>query len=108
MLQEKESNVRSAPIPWAAAKDAQRRNDENRSTYSAKQRAKAQSIYDILHSTYDFKRMYMNYRKTMITIKIEEAHVKDSEARDLDLYLASEGIQKVRTDQGVVFRIPRQ
>lgn len=107
MLVERELNVRNAPNAWAAVKDAQRRNAENRSTYTPKQRAKAQTIFDLLDCAYTYKRMYMNYRKTMISIKLEEAQVKDSEARDLDLFLDSEGIKKVRTDQGIVFRIPR-
>jgi len=107
MIKERELNAQAAPAPWAAARDAQQRNAFYRATYTPKQRAKAQSLFDLLDNVYTYDKMYMNFRKKFIAIKIEEGHVKDKEARDFDLYIESEGIRKVRTDQGIIFRITR-
>ena len=58
---------------------------------------------------YAFKQSYITYRKKFITIKLDQARIKDRKTLALleKDYTVEGGITKVVTDQGVTYRIAR-
>lgn len=110
MITERDLDTNPATNPWFAAMDAQRRNGEARSTYTAKQRAKAQTAFDLIDTVYESKEMFLTYRKTFVTIKIEEPIVRcgmKTMLKNLEDMFDAQGAYKVNTDQGIIYRIPR-
>lgn len=109
MLNEKELECRAAiGYAAAAAMDAERRNREIASTYSEKQRAKAQTALDLIDTAYSYSRIWKNFRQKFIAIKIESPVARSRKmVREMDDIFESRGYSKVRTAQGIVYRIPR-
>lgn len=106
----KELDTKSAGFyAYAAAINAAALNSRICSTYTQKERNAAQTAFDIIDSYYSHKKMYINYRKTFIAIKIDaaEAYSKRDVAK-LDAVFATKGYTKVITPQGIVYRIPRK
>ena len=75
-MNERELNTNPAANPWFAAKDAERRNGEARSTYTAKQRAKAQTAFDLIDTVFEYKNIFLTYRKTFVAIKVEDPVIR--------------------------------
>ena len=101
------NTVGAGNFAFAAAMDALRRNGEMRSTYTSNQRKRAQSIYDLLDTAYSYKNMYMNFRKKFVSIKLEGARARDTMARDVEAMFRAEGIERLVSAQGVIYRINR-
>jgi hypothetical protein len=109
MFQEKElKTVSAGGNARGAAINAEYRNREEASKYSSEQRAQAQRIIDIMDLAYKFKATYINYRKTFIAVKIEDAMIKDRKlAKEVDVIFAERGYTKAKTPQGIVVRITK-
>jgi len=93
---------------FAAAMDAQRRNSNNRSTYSIEQQRKAITARDLLDTAFSYSKLYINYRKKFIAIKAEGARAKDAMAKQVICLFEANGYGVVSTPQGVIIRIDKR
>ena len=102
----KELNTEDAGMfKWAAAMDANRRNTNNKSLYSQAQIRKALTIKDIVDSAFSYKTLYINYRKTFIAVKAEEAIAKNMQYKAVVNQLENCGHKVVLTRQGLIVRL---
>jgi hypothetical protein len=92
---------------YAAARDAQRQNSNNKSTYSQDQIRKALTVRDLLDSAFSYKTLYINYRKRFIAIKAEGARAKDRMAKEVVDLFESNGYNVASTPQGLIVRIAK-
>jgi hypothetical protein len=90
---------------YAAARDAQRQNSNNKSTYSQDQIRKALTVRDLLDSAYTYKNLYINYRKKFIAVKAEGARARDAMAKEVVQLFESNGYLVAQTPQGLIVRI---
>jgi hypothetical protein len=110
MIHTEELNARAAgQYSYFAARDAKIRNYANSTKFSDKEKLRAEQVKIGLSMVYSSKDIFVNYRQKFITVKVSQFHVSDQ--RNLTLLeqdYEKEGIIKVVTDQGVVYRIPKQ
>jgi len=92
---------------FAAAMDAQRRNTNNKSTYTAEQIRRALTVRDLIDTAFSYTKLYINYRAKFIAVKAESARRKDSMAAEVVLLFESNGYGVVNTPQGLIVRIAR-
>ena len=92
---------------FAAAIDAQRRNSNNKSHYTAEQIRKAVTVQDLIDTAFSYSKLYINYRKKFIAIKAEGARAKDAMAREVVKLFESNGYGVVSTPQGMIVRIDK-
>jgi len=92
---------------FAAAIDAQRRNSNNKSTYSQEQIRRAVTARDLLDTAFSYSKLYINYRAKFIAIKAEGARARDSMAKEVVKLFESNGYTVVSTPQGMIVRIDK-
>ena len=92
---------------FAAAMDAQRRNSNNKSTYTQEQIRRAVSARDLIDTAFSYTKLYINYREKFIAIKAESARRKDSMAAEVVKLFETNGYGVVTTPQGMIVRIAR-
>lgn len=108
MIKEQELTTESAPCAWHAARDAERRSQNNRHLYTSEQRGRARTAADLIHGAYKYDQLYINYRKTFIAIKVEHAEVRNRRMlKVMDDIFAERGYTKAVTPHGVVYRLPK-
>ena len=90
---------------YAAARDAQRQNSNNKSTYSQDQIRRALTVRDLLDSAYSYTNLYINYRKKFIAIKAEGARARDRMAKEVIALFETNGYLVASTPQGLIVRI---
>ena len=90
---------------YAAARDAQRQNSNNKSTYSQEQIRKALTVRDLLDSAFSYKTLYINYRKKFIAVKAEGARARDAMAREVVKLFETNGYDVAQSPQGLIVRI---
>ena len=102
-------DTKEATNAFFAARDARMRNYAMSSTYSAKERLRAEQIKLGLECVYRVTEVHINYRQKFIAVKLSNAIVRDrASVADLEAFYASQGIVKRETAQGTIYRIPRQ
>lgn len=93
---------------YAAMRDARMRNEAMKSTYTDKERVRAERMRMGLECVYRSKEVHINYRQKFIAVKLSNAIVIDrASVADLERVYALEGISKEITPQAVIYRIPR-
>lgn len=93
---------------WFSAKDAKKRNAECCTLYTEEQKVRAERMKMALSLVYD-SIMFIDYRKKFIAVKVQAPQVTSSKQLALlELAYAEEGIKKVVTAQGVIYRIARK
>jgi hypothetical protein len=92
---------------YAAAMDAQRRNSNNKSRYSAEQIRKALSARDLLDSAFAYTRLYINYRERFIAVKADMARSKGKLSKEVLELFKSNGYDVVATPQALIVRIAK-
>ena len=109
MLNDKDLNNKPAGrFAFAAAKDANRYSDECRMTFTPSQRAYAETFRDILVLAYSAEEVFVNFRKTIISIKLTKPQVRDRKVvRELDAICAERGYVKARSEQGLLYKLPK-
>ncbi len=90
---------------YAAARDAQRRNTNNKSSYTQEQIRRALTVRDLLDSAFSYSNLYINYRKTFISVKAEGARARDRMAREVVTLFESNGYAVAQSPQGLIVRI---
>ena len=104
----KELETKAAGVfAYAAAMDAQRRNTNNKSTYTQDEIRRALTVRDLLDSAFSYKTLYINYRQKFIAVKAEGARAKDAMAREVIALFESNGYTVVSTPQGIIVRIDK-
>ena len=93
---------------FAAVMDANRRNSNNKSHYSAEQIKKAVTSRDLLDTALSYTKLYINYRKKFIAIKAEGARAKDVLAKEVVNLIELNGYGVVSTPQGLIVRIDKK
>ena len=108
-MQTTELDTKSAPFAWAAARDAAIKSYAASTLYTEIQKVRAERMKLGLELVYVFKQSYITYRKKFITIKLDQARVKDRKTLALleQDYTVAGGVTKVVTDQGITYRIAR-
>ena len=82
-------------------------NDMNRARFTAAERAKAETFADILREAY-INEVRINFRKTMITLKVMGNNVRDKWAVSQVLAICKERGYKVRaSEQGINFNLQK-
>jgi hypothetical protein len=92
---------------YAAARDAQRQNSNNKSTYSQEQIRRALTVKDLLDSAFSYTNLYINYRKKFIAVKADGARARDQMAKQVVELFETNGYIVAATPQGVIVRIAR-
>lgn len=101
-------DTQTAPLAWFAARDARMRNEAMKSTYSDRERLRAERLRLGLECVYRSTEVHINYRQKFIAVKLCNAIVRDrASVADLERAYALEGIEKRTSAQGVIYRIPR-
>jgi len=104
----KELDTKDAGVfAFAAAQDAQRRNSNNKSTYSQEQIRRAVTARDLLDTAFSYSRLYINYRQKFIAVKAEGARAKGTMAKDVVALFETNGYFVASTPQGMIVRIAR-
>jgi hypothetical protein len=102
-------DTKEASNAFFAARDARMRNYAMSSTYTDKERLKAERVKLALECVYRVTEVHINYRQKFIAVKLCNAIVRDrASVADLEQFYAQEGIVKRTTAQGTIYRIPRQ
>ncbi len=107
MLQ-KELETTKSPNSWWATQDARMKSIANASRYSEAQKVEAERIKLGADMVYYNKDIHINYRQKFITIKVDDARVKDlKQLNFLEEEWTQKGYSKAITNQGVIYRIPK-
>jgi hypothetical protein len=108
-MQATELDVKAAPFAWIAARDAAIKSYAASTLYTEAQKVRAERMKLGLEMVYAVRAAFVTYRKKFITIKLDQARVRDR--RTLVLlekdYEQCGDITKVVTDQGITYRIAR-
>jgi hypothetical protein len=105
----KDLDTKEASNAFFAARDARMRNYALGSTYSERERLRAEQVKLGLECVYRVTEVHINYRQKFIAVKLTNAIVRDrASVADLEAFYASQGIVKRKTAQGTIYRIPRQ
>ena len=105
-MKTKELDTPAATNKWWAAQDAGRYSNECRMRYTGRERVQAEQFLDFLKQAYLGVRDEPTYRKRFVAIKIEQPVVRDRRWRDeVDALATERGYEKVRTAQGITYRI---
>lgn len=95
---------------WVCVIDAKKRDAENLELYTPKERAVAMSLRDAVESVYGRSRVFMNYRKGFIAVKVNKPLLADKAsiaAIKLDCWCETNKVEKVITRHGnYVYRVP--
>jgi hypothetical protein len=88
--------------------DARMRNAIGWTHYTTQERTRAERMVVGLGLVYRCKEVHVNPRKKFITVKLENAMVADRKMlKVLEADYEKEGITKVVSAQGVIYRIPK-
>jgi hypothetical protein len=92
-----------------ASQDAKLRSYAASTHYTDAERITAERVKLGLELCYYANSIFVTFRKKFVTIKIENARVRNKEAlADLEQGYAERGITKVVSAQGIIYRIPKQ
>lgn len=108
-MQEREIESQSAGYyAYAAARNARMRAVAMWSHYTEAERIRAERMKLGLELVYSAKGVYINPRNKYITIKLDKPTVKDRKNLALlEQDYERDGVKKVVTAQGVIYRIPK-
>jgi len=104
-----ELDTKAAPFAWVAARDAAMKSYVASTLYTDAQKVRAERMKLGLEMVYSVRSAFITYRKKFVTIKLDQARVRDRKTLALleKDYTAQGDITKVVTDQGITYRIAR-
>jgi hypothetical protein len=104
-----ELDTKESPFKWVAARDAAIKSYAASTLYTEAQKIRAERIKLGLEMVYSAKNIFITYRQKFVTIKLDQARVKDSKTLKLleQDYEKLGDITKILTDQGITYRIAR-
>lgn len=106
-INEKETEHSSAGIyGWVAARDASMKSAVNASHFTSKQKIKAERVKLALELVYSCEQVSITYCKKWVRVKVHDGVVSDRKnLNELESQWAKEGINKVLTNQGIIYRV---
>ena len=107
---EKETEHKSAgQFAWFAERDARLRSIVNSSLFSDKQKIRAERVKLGLEMVYSAEKVYIEFRKKFISVKVNKPNVRDRKGLALlEMSYKNEGFEKCKTSQGITYRIFRE
>jgi hypothetical protein len=97
-------NTQEASNKAWAFRDAARRNDENASRHTQKNKIRAERMMYALELLYSCKDIYISYGKKSISVKLNAAHVRDKKNLvAIENEWDTSGVVKKVTPQGVIY-----
>ena len=104
-----ELDSKAAPFAWVAARDAAMKSYAASTLYTDIQKVRAERMKLGLEMVYSARSAFITYRKKFVTIKLDQARVRDRKTLGLmeQDYTAQGDITKVVTTQGITYRIAR-
>jgi hypothetical protein len=110
MMIEKETEHKSAGnYAWFAERDARLRSAVNSSLYSDIQKIRAERVKLGLELVYSADKVYIEFRKKFISVKVNKPSVRDRKGLALlEMCYKNEGLEKCKTAQGITYRIFRE
>ena len=104
-----ELDTKAAPFAWIAARDAAMKSYAASTLYTEAQKVRAERMKLGLEMVYSARSAFITYRKKFVTIKLDQASVRDRKTLALleQDYTAQGDVTKVVTDQGITYRIAR-
>jgi hypothetical protein len=104
-----ELDTKAAPFAWIAARDAAIKSYAASTLYTEAQKIRAERMKLGLEMVYAARGAFITYRKKFVTIKLDQARVRDRQTLTLleKDYEKSGDVTKVVTDQGITYRIAR-
>jgi hypothetical protein len=108
-MQATELDTKTAPFAWLAARDAAVKSYAASTLYTEAQKIRAERMKLGLEMVYSVKSAFLTYRKKFVTIKLDQAQVRDRKTLALleQDYIMQGNITKVITAQGITYRIAR-
>jgi hypothetical protein len=108
-MQTTEMDTRSAGFyAYAAALNARMTSTVNASHFSDAQRLQAERMRLALEMVYSARAVHLNYRKTQITLKVDQPTVRDRKMLQLlESDWTGQGVTKRVSAQGVNYAIAR-
>jgi len=95
-----------APNKWWAAQDARMRNIANKSHYTDAVKIQVEGMMAVMDLVYSVKGIYDAYGKKGVSIKLDNAIVKDRKnLRRLEAEWETKGFVKKVSGQGVIYRL---
>jgi hypothetical protein len=102
----KTSDVKEAKCKFFAVNDRKMRNTVNSTLYTDAQKTKATAMKYALEEVYYNKQVHINYNKTYISIKVDDARVRDRLGLGrLEEQWQEQGITKLVTAQGISYKL---
>ena len=103
-------NVQPAGIhSYSASIRAKMYSDKYRATYNGRDRARIETMRDILGIAFIAEKSYLNFRKTMAVIKLVNARIRTKDhALAVEAICLERGYKRVHTAQGLLIRMPRK
>ena len=104
-----ELDTKAAPFAWIAARDAAMKSYAASTLYTDAQKVRAERMKLGLEMVYSARSAFITYRKKFVTIKLDQARVRDRKTLALleQDYTAQGDVTKVVTAQGITYRIAR-
>jgi hypothetical protein len=91
---------------WFAARDAKMRSAVNATNFTDKQKIRAERVKLALELVYSCKGVTIDYTKRHIRVKVHNPIIKDRKnLRELETSWEQDGIVKVLTNQGIIYRV---
>ena len=108
-MNETETKHKSAgQFAWFAERDARMRSAVNSSLFSDAQKLRAERVKLGLEMVYSADKVYIEFRKKFISIKVNKPNVRDRKGLALlEMCYKNEGFEKCKTSQGITYRILR-
>ena len=108
MIEQETKHKSAGNYAWFAERDARLRSTVNSSLFSDKQKLRAEQVKLGLEMVYSAEKVYIEFRKKFISIKVNKPNVRDRrELALLEMCYANEGFEKCKTSQGITYRILR-
>ncbi len=108
MLTKDTENKDAGKYAFFAARDARMKSAVNATLFSADRKLKAERIKLGLEMCYASDGVFLEFRKTMASIKVNHPCVRDRKnLRALEADYESWGCTKRKSAQGITYRLPR-
>jgi hypothetical protein len=104
--EQEKANKAAGQWAWFAERDARMRSVVNSTNFTDAQKIKAERVKLALGLVYTAEQFYIEYRKKFISVKVHKPEVIDTKGLEqLEAIYQAEGLVKIKTAQGVTYRI---
>lgn len=102
-----------SPLPaWVCVQQATEQTQEYIQNYTSAERDKVQALFERISNAYISSKVYLNYRKNHVVIKVDKPKIHDrasTTTENLNEWLKAHGVEKQISKQGhYLFRVTPQ